>query len=109
MNPDVARAWNWAEAGLGDLPGVGPRLSHGAFPQPEPEGPRGAWYFDLATPYFASKYVLERLELGEDIFPNLRLSLYPGGHMFYTRADARRQFYNDARALYETPSVTPAR
>ncbi|HEU5283305.1 MAG TPA: hypothetical protein VFU53_05805, partial [Burkholderiales bacterium] len=23
MNPDVLRAWNWAEAGLGDLPGVG--------------------------------------------------------------------------------------
>jgi len=109
MNPDVARAWNWAEAGLGDLPGVGPRLRTALSLSPNLKVLVAHGYFDLATPYFASKYVLERLELGEDIFPNLRLSLYPGGHMFYTRADARRQFYNDARALYETPSVTPAR
>jgi carboxypeptidase C (cathepsin A) len=51
--------------------------------------------------------VVERLELGEDIFPNLRLSVYPGGHMFYMRADARKQFFDDAKALYETPSRNP--
>jgi carboxypeptidase C (cathepsin A) len=65
-------------------------------------------YFDLATPYFASKYILERLELDEVIFPNLRLSLYPGGHMFYTRADAREHLYRDAKALYEMSTQTPA-
>ena len=41
--------------------------------------------------------------------PNLSLSVYPGGHMFYTRADARKQFYRDAKALYETSSVAPQR
>ena len=66
-------------------------------------------YFDLATPYFASKYVVERLELDETISPNLPLTVYPGGHMFYTRADARKQFYRDAKALYETSSVAPQR
>ncbi len=27
--------------------------------------------------------------------------------MFYMRADARKQFYGDAKALYETPSRNP--
>ena len=108
MNPDVARAWNWAEAGLGDLPGVGPRLRAALSLNPNLKILVAHGYFDLATPYFASKYVVERLELGEDIFPNLRLSVYPGGHMFYIRADARQQFYTDVKALYETSSVAPA-
>ena len=74
MNPDVARAWNWAEAGLGDLPGVGTRLRAALSLNPTLKVLVTHGYFDLATPYFASKYVVERLELGEDIFPNLRLA-----------------------------------
>ena len=109
MNPDVARAWNWAEAGLGDLPGVGPRLRSALALNPKLKVLVAHGYFDLATPYFASKYVVERLELDETISPNLSLSVYPGGHMFYTRADARKQFYRDAKALYETSSVAPQR
>jgi carboxypeptidase C (cathepsin A) len=64
-------------------------------------------YFDLATPYFASKYVVERLELDEAISPNLRLSVYAGGHMLYTHTRAREHLYTDVKALYETSSETP--
>jgi len=105
MNPDVLQAWNWAEADLGELPGVGPRLRIGLSLNPRLKVLLAHGYFDLATPYFASKYVVTRLELDEDIFPNLRLTVYPGGHMFYTRTDARQQFYHDAKALYEMSSV----
>jgi carboxypeptidase C (cathepsin A) len=104
-NPDVLRSWNWAEAGLGDLPGVGQRLRRALALDPRLKVLVAHGYFDLATPYFASKLVLERLELDEDIFHNLRLAVYSGGHMFYTRADARTQFYADARALYEASSL----
>ncbi|HEU5284138.1 MAG TPA: hypothetical protein VFU53_10005, partial [Burkholderiales bacterium] len=109
MNPDVLRGWNWAEAGLGDLPGVGQRLRRALALAPELKVLVAHGYFDLATPYFASKYVLERLELDEDMFPNLRLSVYPGGHMFYTRADARKQFHADAKALYQASLGAPQR
>ena len=108
-NPEVARAWDWAEAGLGDLPGVGPRLRSGLALNPQLKVLIAHGYFDLATPYFASKYVVERLELDEAISPNLSLTVYPGGHMFYTRADARKQFYRDAKVLYQTSSATPRR
>jgi carboxypeptidase C (cathepsin A) len=109
MNPEVARAWDWLEAGMGDLPGVGPRLRTALSLNPKLKVLVAHGYFDLATPYFASKYVVERLELDATISPNLRLSVYPGGHMFFTHADARRQFYLDVKALYEAIPVAPPR
>ena len=109
INREVLRAWNWAEAGLGDLPGVGARLRTALSLNPKLKVLVAHGYFDLATPYFASKYVVKRLELDEMVSPNLGLAVYPGGHMFFTHADARKQFYRDAKALYETPSVTPQR
>jgi carboxypeptidase C (cathepsin A) len=107
MNPDVANSWNWAEGGLGDLPGVGQRLRSAFSLNPNLKLLIAHGYFDLATPYFASKYVVERLELDEAISPNLRFSVYAGGHMFYTHARAREQLYADVKALYETYSETP--
>ena len=77
MNPDVARAWNWAEAGLGDLPGVGPRLRAALSLSPKLKVLVAHGYFDLATPYFASKYVVERLELGEDTSPTCSFRSIP--------------------------------
>ncbi len=109
MNPDVSRAWNWTEAGLGDLPGVGPRLRSALSLNPHLKVLITHGYFDLATPYFASKYVLERLELDETISTNLSLAVYPGGHKYYTRADARMQSYRDAKALYEAAAAAPPR
>ena len=109
MNPDVLRAWNWSEGGLGDLPGVGARLRTALSLNPKMKVLLAHGYFDLATPYFASKYVVERLELDATTSPNLRLAVYPGGHMFFTHAEARRQFYADVRALYEQAAVTPSR
>lgn len=109
MNPDVSRAWDWTEAGLGDLPGVGSRLRSALSLNPHLKVLITHGYYDLATPYFASKYVVERLELDESVSRNLSLAVYPGGHMFYLRADARIQSYRDARALYEAAAVAPAR
>jgi carboxypeptidase C (cathepsin A) len=109
MNPDVVKAWNWAEAGLGDLPGVGLRMRRAFSLNPRLKLLIAHGYFDLATPYFASKYVVERLELDEAISPNLRLNVYAGGHMFYTHLHAREQLYADVKALYESSSETPPR
>ena len=107
MNPDVLEAWNWTEAGQGDLPGVGQRLRSALSLNSKLKVLVVHGYFDLATPYFASKYVMERLELDEAIFPNIQFRVYEGGHMFYTHDRAREQLYEDARALYEQSSRTP--
>src|SRR5262249_46157236 len=67
MNEDVARAWDWAEAGFGELPGVGARLRVALSLNPRLKVLVAHGYFDLATPYFASKYVVGRLELDEEV------------------------------------------
>jgi carboxypeptidase C (cathepsin A) len=109
INPDVLQDWNWTEAGLGDLPGVGRRLRSALALNPKLKVLVAHGYFDLATPYFASKYVVERLELDEEVSPNLRLSVYAGGHMFYMHASARQQLYSDAEALYQAASKSARR
>ncbi|MBR0826995.1 peptidase S10 [Bradyrhizobium manausense] len=45
--------------------------------------------FDIATPYFGSKLVLDQLPAFASP-PRAKLVVYPGGHMFYSR-DASRQ------------------
>jgi len=107
INPDVLQSWNWAEAGLGDLPGVGLRLRRALSLNPRLKLLIAHGYFDLATPYFASKYVVERLELDQTTAPHLQLSVYAGGHMFYTHARAREQLYADVKALYEASLEKP--
>lgn len=63
---------------------------------------------DLVTPYFESKLLLDQLPAlgGPDRY---ELKVYPGGHMFYTRDEARAAFRDDAAKLYRaaTEQVGP--
>jgi len=58
----------------------------------------GHGLFDLATPYFASKVLLDQLPAYAS--PNrVKLVVYPGGHMFYSRDGARQAFRSEVEAL----------
>jgi len=54
--------------------------------------------FDLATPYFASRIQLDQ-------FPafaspdRVKLVVYPGGHMFYSRDASRQAFRADVQEM----------
>jgi carboxypeptidase C (cathepsin A) len=54
---------------------------------------------DLSCPYFASRLVIDQLPtFGQ---PNrVQLALYPGGHMFYSRADSSAAFRATALGIY---------
>jgi carboxypeptidase C (cathepsin A) len=54
--------------------------------------------FDLATPYFVSKIELDQLP-AYDSPDRVRLVVYPGGHMFYSRDAARQAFRSEVEAL----------
>lgn len=62
-------------------------------------------YSDVITPYGASRYVLDHLPsaLAKD---RTELTLYRGGHMFYTHLDSLRQANADAKAFYERAPKT---
>src|ERR1700739_4051235 len=58
----------------------------------------GHGLFDLATPYFGSKILLEQLPAYASR-ERVKLVVYPAGHMFYSRDAARQAFRAEAEAL----------
>ncbi|PAY04076.1 peptidase S10 [Bradyrhizobium sp. UFLA03-84] len=58
----------------------------------------GHGLFDLATPYFASKIILDQLPAFAGP-ARTKLAVYPGGHMFYSRDSSRQAFRKEVEAL----------
>ncbi|WP_420964691.1 S10 family peptidase [Bradyrhizobium sp. B120] len=58
----------------------------------------GHGLFDLATPYFASKIILDQLPAFAGP-SRTKLVVYPGGHMFYSRDGSRQAFRKEVEAL----------
>ena len=54
--------------------------------------------FDLATPYFGTKMVLDQLPAFASP-QRVKLVVYPGGHMFYSRDASRQAFRTEVEAL----------
>ena len=93
----MSSRWDWGGGRstheiVGDLRGVlanDPRMrvlvAHGAS--------------DLVTPYFENQMIIDQMPPFASP-ERLKLSVYGGGHMFYSRDASRRAFREDARALY---------
>jgi len=96
LNNAVNRGWTWgsgrmAPEALGALRGalaldgnLRVLVAHG--------------FTDLVTPYFASKLLIDQMPAFA--VERLSLTVYPGGHMFYSRPDSRAAFHRDAAALF---------
>ncbi|MEM8933266.1 MAG: peptidase S10 [Acidobacteriota bacterium] len=52
-------------------------------------------YYDLATPYFASDYTVDHMQLDPAIRPNLKVAYYDAGHMMYVRRADHEKFRRD--------------
>ncbi len=52
-------------------------------------------YFDLATPFFATEYDLDHMELSEELRGNVQFGYYPSGHMIYLNVDALHKLKDD--------------
>jgi carboxypeptidase C (cathepsin A) len=95
-NPSVERAWDFGRGmapaesvtQLRQILALDPKLkvlvAHGLF--------------DLATPYFGSKILLDQLPAFAAP-PRVKLVVFPGGHMFYARDASRQAFRSEAEAL----------
>ena len=52
-------------------------------------------YYDLATPYFATRYTFDHLELDPDLQANISMAYYEAGHMMYIHQPSLRQLKKD--------------
>jgi carboxypeptidase C (cathepsin A) len=89
----VFDGWNWGSEG--GLPEAVTPLRRALALDPALRVLVAHGYTDLQTPYFESKLILDQLpDLGDPA--RIRRVTYPGGHMFYSRADSRAAFRADA-------------
>ncbi|HFA48938.1 MAG TPA: peptidase S10 [Bacteroidetes bacterium] len=57
-------------------------------------------YYDLATPYFATKYTVGHMFLDENLKDNIILKYYEAGHMMYIRKPSLVKMAGDVRGFY---------
>lgn len=58
----------------------------------------GRW--DLVTPYLASRWLIDQLNIPESVRKGIVVKVYDGGHMMYMRPDSRQALASDAAALF---------
>ncbi|MBB4155287.1 carboxypeptidase C (cathepsin A) [Sphingomonas jinjuensis] len=54
---------------------------------------------DLSCPYFASRLIVDQMP-SFGVAQRVKLEVYPGGHMFYSRPDSAAAFKQAARGMY---------
>jgi carboxypeptidase C (cathepsin A) len=96
LNMDVNKAWDFGR-------GINPAESATQLRQFLALDPKSRvlvahGLFDLATPYFGTKMVLDQLP-SYGSADRTKLVVYPGGHMFYSRDGSRRALRDEVRAM----------
>jgi carboxypeptidase C (cathepsin A) len=96
LNGEVEKAWDFGH-------GINPPESISELRQILALDPKlklliGHGLFDLATPYFGTRIELDQLPAFASS-DRVKLVVYPGGHMFYSRDASRRAFRAEAEAL----------
>jgi carboxypeptidase C (cathepsin A) len=62
-------------------------------------------YFDLATPYFATRYTFNHLGLDKDLQSNISMGYYEAGHMMYIHLPSLAQLKEDLAGFVQ--AATP--
>ena len=97
LNGEINGQWNWGRGRTG--PEVVEDLRNALAGDRELHALVAHGASDLVTPYFGSQLIIDQLPVFGSA-DRLKLSVYGGGHMFYSRDASRRAFRDDAQALY---------
>ena len=59
--------------------------------------------YDLVTPYFSSRWLVDQLGIPDAVREAIRIKVYDGGHMMYLRPQSLTALSADVRALFAGP------
>lgn len=65
-------------------------------------------YYDLATPYFATEYTVNHLDLDPGLQENVSLTYYEAGHMMYTHMDSLKKMKVDLDSFLAEALSSPS-
>lgn len=97
--------WDWGHAtpGLGDSPvsNTAVDLAYAMTQNPHMRVLVQQGYYDLATPYGATQYFLDHIDLPPALRKNITLALYEAGHMMYLHPASAAQYRKDLAAFLD--------
>jgi carboxypeptidase C (cathepsin A) len=84
--------WEWEK---GKLPNTGEALRSAIAKNPFMKVFVGQGYYDLATPHFATQYMITHMNIDPELRSNVTIRYYRAGHMFYLDVDSLAQHKSD--------------
>jgi len=99
-NPDRLWAnWSWGDAGAG-YPDTSEALRRTLSKNSFMRVFIANGYYDLATPYFATRYTLNHMALDQTLQENIENGYYESGHMMYVHVEELVQLRKDVEQFY---------
>jgi len=102
LSMKVNQSWNWGSGtgGLGYV-NVAETLQRAMSENKYLKVFIASGYYDLDTPYFATKYIVNHLGLDPSLRKNITLSYYDAGHQMYTHLPSLKKLKADAATFFE--------
>ncbi|MDX6262382.1 MAG: hypothetical protein QOH84_4070 [Kribbellaceae bacterium] len=103
LSSTAAKDWSYKEFENNHV-NVADKLAEAMRANPHLKVHIASGYYDCATPYFATRYTLGRLQIPAELRDNIELCDYPAGHMMYVHEPTRRQQSKDLAAFIKGAS-----
>jgi carboxypeptidase C (cathepsin A) len=93
LSEEIDPKWEWEN---GKLPNTGEALRSAIAKNPFMRVFVGQGYYDLATPHFATEYMINHMNVDPEVRHNISMAYYPAGHMFYLDVNSLSRLKQDA-------------
>jgi len=95
----VNQAWQWDN---GRVPATGEILREAMAKNPHMKVFVGQGFYDLATPLFATEYMLTHMNIDPELRANVKMANYEAGHMFYLDIRSLAVFREDIQRFIDS-------
>ncbi len=98
LGEGIEKPWDWGSAGEGP-PDTSEALRSAFAKNPYMRLMVASGYYDLATPYYATKYTLAHMGLDRSLRDRINTSEYEAGHMMYIHGVSLKKLKKDVAAF----------